>query len=52
MLTRPGATPALRTIGVLVMTPRFTPNPLANHTHLASYTRTVSLHRAWSRSAD
>ncbi len=34
-----------RTIGALVMSPSFMLTVWANHTHLAHYTRTVSLHR-------
>jgi hypothetical protein len=34
------------------MSPRFPEHSPDNHTHLSGYTRTVSLHRVFSRSAD
>lgn len=41
------------TIGVFVMTPAFyLPTVIANHTHLAIYTRIVSLHREALVSSD
>lgn len=48
----PVAISGLGTIGVFGVTPRFALNLGANHTHLAAYTRTVSLLRVSSRSLD
>lgn len=45
-VSRPGATPAVRAIGVVGTTPRFICHSVsANHTHLADYTRVASLPR-------
>jgi hypothetical protein len=49
---RPVLISGFEAIGVLVMTPRFNRFLAANHTHLAAYTRTVSLHRDSSCSHD